>query len=172
MDTVPTSSPPSRTPPPPQKRSAFKALVAVLIVLAIIIAFVAWTSKPANGPQETSPTPVPPAPGPTPVSPPPAAPSAYRDGVYTVFGEYRSPGGDERIEVTVTLADDRIAEAVVVSLAERPMSKRMQGMFISGFRELVVGKRIDEVQLSAVSGSSLTPKGFNNALTLIKAQAS
>jgi len=35
----------------------------------------------------------------------------------------------------------------------------------------VIGKNIADVQLSRVSGSSLTPEGFNNALATIKSQA-
>jgi hypothetical protein len=36
---------------------------------------------------------------------------------------------------------------------------------------MVVGKNIDEVNLGKVSGSSLTPIGFNNAIEDIRSQA-
>jgi hypothetical protein len=39
------------------------------------------------------------------------------------------------------------------------------------YKQYVVGKKIDEVQLTKVSGSSLTPQGFNDALAKIKAEA-
>ena len=47
----------------------------------------------------------------------------------------------------------------------------MQGNFKAGFSELVVGKPVDQVSLSVVNGSSLTPKGFMDALAKIKAEA-
>jgi hypothetical protein len=73
--------------------------------------------------------------------------------------------------VTLTLKDDIITAVTVTSNATRPMSMRMQGMFISGCQAVVVGKNIDDVHLTNVSGSSLTPKGFNDALTKIKTDA-
>ena len=36
---------------------------------------------------------------------------------------------------------------------------------------MVVGKNIDEVAITKVAGSSLTPKGFTDALEKIKADA-
>ncbi len=36
---------------------------------------------------------------------------------------------------------------------------------------VVVGKKIDEVQLTKVAGSSLTPKGFMDALEKVKTEA-
>lgn len=44
-------------------------------------------------------------------------------------------------------------------------------MFKSGVSSLTVGKDIDDVKLSRVSGSSLTSTGFNSALDTIKTEA-
>lgn len=96
---------------------------------------------------------------------------AYRDGTYNAEGNYVSPGGPESIGVTITLTDGMVTDATVVAKAERPMSKKMQDQFISGYKEQVIGKNIDEIELTKVSGSSLTPKGFNDALEEIKTQA-
>lgn len=96
---------------------------------------------------------------------------AYKDGQYDVVGDYVSPGGAEQIEVKVTLKNNVISDAEVVSKAERPMSVKFQQTFIENYKPLVIGKNINEVSLTKVSGSSLTPKGFNDALTKIKAQA-
>jgi uncharacterized protein with FMN-binding domain len=103
----------------------------------------------------------------TPVSPA----YKYKDGTYNAVGNYNSPGGAEEIDVKVTLKSDLIAEVQVVSKATRPASKNWQSAFISGVSEAVVGKSLDNVVLDKVSGSSLTPKGWNNAVSEIQEQA-
>lgn len=95
----------------------------------------------------------------------------YKDGQYFAQGGYISPGGSEDIEVTLTIKDDIITDVVVTPLATRPTSVTMQGKFASGVKAVVVGKRLDDVVLTNVSGSSLTPKGWNDAITKIQAQA-
>mgnify|MGYP001584885202 FL=1 len=95
----------------------------------------------------------------------------YKDGVYEVKGDYVSPGGDEQIDVKLTLKGNVVSEAEVVSLAVRPNSVKFQGQFVAGYKEFVVGKNIDEINIQKVSGSSLTPKGFKDALEKIKVQA-
>lgn len=96
----------------------------------------------------------------------------YKNGVFTAEGEYLSPGGPERVKVTVTINEDTVSEVEVVSLAKHPTSKIKQADFIANYKPMVVGKNINEIELTKVSGSSLTPKGFNNALDQIKSQAS
>jgi uncharacterized protein with FMN-binding domain len=98
--------------------------------------------------------------------------SEYKDGTYTTTGDYYSPGGAEQLQVTLTLKDDIVTDASVVSLATRPESKMYQGKFISGFKSYVVGKKLDEVSVTKVSGSSLSPKGFMDAVAKVKADAS
>jgi uncharacterized protein with FMN-binding domain len=95
----------------------------------------------------------------------------YKDGVYETVGNYMSPGGEESIEVTLTLVDNVVTKADVVSKAERPNSVKFQGIFVENFEPMVVGRNINEIKLDKVAGSSLTPKGFNDALEKIKAQA-
>lgn len=95
----------------------------------------------------------------------------YRDGIYEVIGNYVSPGGDETIKVKVTLKDNVIADADVTPEATRPMSVKFQEKFVEGYKKKVVGKNINKVRLNKVSGSSLTPKGFNNAIEKIKVEA-
>ncbi len=97
--------------------------------------------------------------------------SQYADGEYSVMGEYTSPGGPEQIEVSVTLENDIIVDAEVVPQATLPISVKMQEAFTSGYEEFVIGKDIDEVELTKVAGSSLTPKGFNDALEKIKQES-
>lgn len=95
----------------------------------------------------------------------------YKNGTYTATASYDSPAGKESIGVSITLVNDIIADATVTPMAKDKTSDRYQDMFVSGYKTYVIGKDISTLQLGAVSGSSLTPVGFNNALTQIKAQA-
>ncbi|MBI4836568.1 MAG: FMN-binding protein [Candidatus Abawacabacteria bacterium] len=97
--------------------------------------------------------------------------STYKDGTYSVQGTYISPGGPESIAVKLTVQKGVVTDAEVIPAAVLPMSQRFQGEFVSGYKQLVIGKSIDELNLGRVSGSSLTPKGFNDAVAKIKAQA-
>jgi len=97
--------------------------------------------------------------------------SIYKDGKYEAVGEYSYHSGKESIDVTVTLANGLIQEVDVQALAKSAISKEKQADFIANYKEQVVGKNIDEVNLGKISGSSLTPLGFNAALEDIKAQA-
>ncbi len=95
----------------------------------------------------------------------------YKDGVYDVKGDYVSPGGPEEIDVKLTLKNNVVVDSTVTSLAERPKSQMFQGQFVAGYKQYVVGKKLDEINVPKVSGSSLTPKGFNDALNKIKNEA-
>jgi hypothetical protein len=105
----------------------------------------------------------------------PIAPSentlVYKNGTYTATGNYVSPGGSETINITLVIENDMVVDATAVPQATRPISVTMQNAFSSNFKALIVGKKVDEVSLDKVSGSSLTPKGFNDAIIKIKAQA-
>lgn len=98
------------------------------------------------------------------------ATGAYKDGTYSADGRYRSPGGNETIGVTVTLKEN-IVTAVNVKTNASGNSAQYQTMFKNGVGNLTVGKNIDEINLSRVSGSSLTSTGLNNALDEIKDEA-
>jgi uncharacterized protein with FMN-binding domain len=97
--------------------------------------------------------------------------SKYADGSYSATGGYTSPGGAESVDVSLTLKDGVITVAAFKGNAQRPISVKMQGQFAAGFTEQVVGKSIDQLSLSVVNGSSLTPKGFMDAVTKIKLEA-
>lgn len=95
----------------------------------------------------------------------------YKNGTYTKMGDYVSPGGPEQIEVTVTVIDGVITDATVVAKATLAGSVKMQNAFIGGFKEFVIGKNIEEIKLDKVAGSSLTPKGFNEAIQEVMQEA-
>jgi len=104
-------------------------------------------------------------------TPPPADIPKYKDGTYTATGSYDSPAGIESVNVSVTLSDDIVVSSSVTPLAEDGRSMGYQEMFIDAYKQYVVGKSLDSIHLDVVSGSSLTPKGFNDALITIKSEA-
>lgn len=96
--------------------------------------------------------------------------TAYKNGSFSANGSYRTPGGTETVSVSVTLKDDVIT-SVSVTGNGRGDSAEYQSMFKSSVSSLTVGKDIDDIKLSRVSGSSLTSTGFNSALDTIKTEA-
>ena len=97
--------------------------------------------------------------------------SAYKNGTYTATGAYESPAGYESITVTLTLDNNVVTKSSVIPNPNDRTSSRYMQKFIGGYSVYVVGQNINNINLGAVSGSSLTPIGFNNALAAIKAQA-
>lgn len=102
----------------------------------------------------------------------PAASTLYTDGTYTADGSYMTPdGGIEQIAVTITLDDDVVTAVEVTGDPQLRESVENQSKFIGGISDVVVGKKIDDLAVSKVAGSSLTSGGFNDALEKIKAEA-
>jgi uncharacterized protein with FMN-binding domain len=95
--------------------------------------------------------------------------SKYADGTYNATGRYG--GLPSSIGVTITLVDDVITAVTVTPRATDPTSLDYQTRFAQAIPALVVGRNIDEVNLSKVAGSSGTPDGFNAAIRRIKAEA-
>lgn len=100
-----------------------------------------------------------------------ASDGMFKDGTYTETGSYTTPGGPESITLTVTLAKGVITATSAEGSGGNGNTIEYQGKFIAGYKDLVVGKKVDEVSLSRVSGSSLTSQGFNKALDAIKKDA-
>ncbi len=107
--------------------------------------------------------------------PPPAITNkssyVYRNGTYSATGSYSSPGGQDQVAVTLTLANDIITSVSVTPQAGDRTSQRYISKFLSGYQQYVVGQDISTLSLGRISGSSLTPIGFNNAISQIRAQA-
>jgi uncharacterized protein with FMN-binding domain len=95
---------------------------------------------------------------------------AYWDGRYRATGWYGSLPSS--IEVTVELDDGVIRDVDVAPHATDPTSLDYQERFADAVPAIVTGKRIEQVELDRVAGSSGTPDGFNDALKRIKEQAS
>jgi hypothetical protein len=158
------------TQPGGMNKIVIPTVVAALIVLAAVGFYLynsnsqegaAMTASEKTGVQSTLPA------GSTAAQPA----SAYKDGTYELNGVYTTPGGQREVGVTLTLANGVITDAEAEVLAEDATSKRFQGEFVNNFEPMVVGKSIDEVSLTKVAGSSLTPKGFNDAVSKIKVEA-
>jgi uncharacterized protein with FMN-binding domain len=100
-----------------------------------------------------------------------ASSAEYADGTYTADGSYQTPETVEEISVTLTIADGLVTEVEVTGDPQARESEQYQGQFIDGISDEVVGKSLDEIDVSKVAGSSLTSGGFNKAVDAIKEQA-
>ena len=98
-----------------------------------------------------------------------ARPARFADGVYTATGEYG--GQPSHITVKATLRDGVITAVTVTPHAYVPRSLELQRAFAAAVPKAVVGKHIDQVRVGKLAGSSSTPKGFNDAIRQIRAQA-
>ena len=97
--------------------------------------------------------------------------SLYKDGTYTVKGDYATPENNESITLTVTLKSGTVTDTTATVSASSRESKDYTSQFLGSYKSLVVGKAISGLKLSRVSGSSLTSQGFNTAVQQIKTQA-
>lgn len=159
-----------------ERKKVNPAIIAIIViaVLALVAAAVFAATQMNEGGNESSDTPASTSESTQTSTDEAATPSEtgeYTNGTYTATGSYVSPGGQESIELTVTLEDGVITNSSLVTNADNRDSRQYQNMFASNYKTLVVGKDIDEVSLSRVSGSSLTSTGFNNALDQIKEDA-
>ncbi|NEM92243.1 hypothetical protein G3T37_12860 [Galbitalea soli] len=96
---------------------------------------------------------------------------SYKDGTYTKNGSYASPGGQETISVQLTLKSNVVTAVTVKTVTADPTATAYEARFISGIQGVVVGKKLDALNVSRVAGSSLTSQGFNAAVEAIKADA-
>lgn len=97
--------------------------------------------------------------------------SPYKDGTYSADGSYVSPNGNEKVGVELTLADGVVTDVNITQHPSNPNTRKFQGEFAGGIAAQVVGKNIDELNVSKVAGSSLTSGGFNDAVQKIKSEA-
>lgn len=95
----------------------------------------------------------------------------YADGTYTADGSYQAPSGTESITVELTLADDNVTDITVTPHATDPTASGMQANFAGGIAKQVIGQNIDTLNITRVSGSSLTSGGFKIAIAAIKEDA-
>lgn len=143
-----------------------------LVVLAALVLAAKSTGALQNTPSSTAPDPASIG-GPLPGSRNGQGPKlgSYRDGSYYAVGSYSTPGGTQSIGVQLTLSGDEVTDSSVFALATGQPSKNYQQEFADRHKQHVVGKKINEVHLTKVSSSSVTPLGFNEAVERIKQDA-
>ncbi len=77
----------------------------------------------------------------------------------------------EKISVSVTLSDGTVTKVKVTGDPQAAETRHYQAQFIGGISAQVVGKKLDEISVDKVAGSSLTSKGFTQALATIRTEA-
>lgn len=98
--------------------------------------------------------------------------SGFTNGTYTASADYNAPKNNvETVNINLTLADGVIESINTTYEANHEISKARQAAFDEAYKSQVVGKKIDEVSLSRVGGSSLTTVGFMDALETIVDEA-
>ena len=99
------------------------------------------------------------------------AASGYKDGTYSADGNYVSPNGTETVGVELTLSGGTVSGVNITQHPSNPNTRKFQGEFAGGIAAQIVGKSLDELNVSKVAGSSLTSGGFNQAVEKIKSEA-
>lgn len=92
---------------------------------------------------------------------------------YFSRGEYLTPARtNHTIDVTLTLAGDVVTDASIIYDDGAGFSNPHQERFDGAYKAQVVGKRLDEINLSRVGGASVTSRSFNEVIAEIEAQIS
>jgi uncharacterized protein with FMN-binding domain len=155
----------------PSKNNLAKPLTFAGIIL-LIAGIVGLTSMNKGAPADTTNTPAAGTESTTTTTPTPTVSTTrYKDGTYTADGNYISPGGAEKVVVALTVKNEIVVDSVLTIKAERPISVDKQTVFAAEYKQYVIGKKLDDISVGKVSGASLTPKGFNDAVEKIKVQA-
>jgi uncharacterized protein with FMN-binding domain len=95
----------------------------------------------------------------------------YTPGTYEGSGSYSNPGGTSEVDVSITLGDGGVIDDVTVTPKASGTSRQYQEKFAGGIADEIVGKSIDDIDVTKVAGSSLTSGGFNEAVEQIKSEA-
>jgi uncharacterized protein with FMN-binding domain len=93
----------------------------------------------------------------------------YADGQYEATGSYGS--GPSSIGVSMILDNGIVTAVRVTPNATDPTSLDYQQRFAEAVPAVVVGRRIDDLRVQKIAGSSGTPDGFNDAVNKIKKAA-
>lgn len=159
--------------------TSFLAMMLLVVISACSAPEAVTPTTPPAPPAATTTTP--PAPTPVPVttqattettSTEATAPVVIADGSYTTKGSYRSPAQTEDVEFTFTIKSGAVEGVELSKGSSIPMSKKYQGLFVEGIKKEIIGKKLSEIgTFDRVNGSSLTPKGFNQAMTELKQKA-
>jgi uncharacterized protein with FMN-binding domain len=156
---------------------AHKKMLSAAAAASVLLITAACGSSDSDGPTPSPSTPASSAPtteAPADDSETPDAgneEAGYADGDYEAEGSYVNPGGESTVKVELTINDGTISDITVTPEATDPKSKQFQTKFAGGIAKEVVGKSLDDLDVSKVAGSSLTSQGFNEAIESIKGEA-
>lgn len=96
----------------------------------------------------------------------------YKAGTYNASEQYRTPESYEDINVSLAVGNDgTVTDASVSQSATNRQSAAYQESFKSEYKQYVVGKKLSDINLEYVSGSSLTSRAFDQAVSQIANQA-
>lgn len=148
------------------------ATLAVLVVIVVIVGGVGAAAKKdtsSSGAVTTSDT----------TSPTTTTPSVTTttstttntDGTYAATGSYGTPGGVNSIDLSVTIKDGVVTSASASTTPPDRESKEYDQRFLSAYKSYIIGKNVNQISLSRVSGASLTTEGFDSAIQKIANQA-
>ncbi|HJP80950.1 MAG TPA: hypothetical protein VJ841_00950 [Candidatus Saccharimonadales bacterium] len=158
-----------------EARKPNAALIAIIVIVLLAAAaggtFYVMNQKKDAGSSSTTDTPASTSDDTSSSTTSSSSHESYKDGTYSATGSYISPGGQESVDVQVTLKSGVVEEATVSPHPASSTSTQYQGEFVANFKPLVVGKSINDIKLSRVAGSSLTSGGFNQAIEKIKDEA-
>lgn len=96
---------------------------------------------------------------------------SLKDGIYESVGKYQSPGGPEQLGVKLEIKNNAVVSADITTFPTKEKTEQFQNIFKESFSGQVIGKDIRTLKLDKVAASSLTPKGFNDAVAQIVKQA-
>ena len=153
----------------PNKKAIIAIIVVVLLVIVATGVVIAADNK--NTSQTTATAPSVSASPSSSASASGSSSTSFKDGTYTATGSYDSPGGKESIDVKLTLSGGVITSSSLTKHPNDSEAAMYQSQFESGYQSKVIGKKITDVNLSRVAGSSLTSIGFNSAIADIEKQA-
>lgn len=95
----------------------------------------------------------------------------YRDGKYGASGHY-GPISEDSIDVYVTVHDGVVSQLKVVGHPFTPVSRKHQDDFIDHINAKVIGKPLKNLKIDTVAGASWTSAAFNEALKVVRQEAS
>lgn len=95
----------------------------------------------------------------------------FNNGTYHTQKSYRTPDGTYQMDVTLTITNDIVTSANL-SFDTRGSKSKYSKRFSSSYQSQVIGKNLNDIKLSRVSGASLTTATFNSAVMTIGNQAS
>ncbi len=94
---------------------------------------------------------------------------AIADGNYEQNVTYAYHSGHETVDIKLSVQNNTITSVSVTGINPNPMSARIINSYNSALPDLVVGKKIDQINLPHnVAGSSLTNAAFKQYLSQLE----